>query len=166
MKRKSLYYLVLTALLAALTAALTTAPHLLNLPNGGYVHLGDLFVFLAGCLLPTPYAMAAAAIGGGLGDLFSGAAQFAPATILIKAAIAALFSANRDKLLTGRNALMTLPAAAITMGGYLLYEGIAIGWHVALTNLPFNLLQAASSAALFFVAAAAMDKTGLKRKIQ
>ena len=174
MKRKSLYYLVLAALLAALTAALT-AVQILRQPNGEYVHLGDLFVFLSGCLLPTPYAMAAAAIGGGLADLFGGAAYWAPATIVIKAAIAGLLSAKRDRLLTRRNALMTLPYAAITLAGYALYNlllvtlGLEPGegtWAaILLASVSFNTLQVIASSLLFFALAAALDRIGFKQKL-
>lgn len=164
MKRKTLKYIILASLLSSLTAALTML-HIVNLPNGGYLHLGDLFVYLAGCLLPAPYAMAAAAVGGGLADLLGGAPLWLPATILVKASIAALFSAKGSKLLVRRNALMTLPAAAITVGGYFLAEWLLFSWPAALASLPVNLLQAAGSAALFFVAAAAMDRAGLKRRV-
>ena len=174
MNRKSLNHLTMAALFAALTAALTTV-HILNLPNGAFVHLGDLFVFLAGCLLPTPYAMAAAAVGGGLGDLFSSALPWAPATIVIKAAVAGLLSAKRDRLLTRRNALMTLPYAAITLTCYALYELalVALGlfpnkevWTAILAaSIGFNALQVTASAALFFAAAAALDRLGFKQKL-
>ena len=120
MKRKQTNYLIMAALFAALTAALTSFK-IIQMPNGSYVHLGDLFVLLAGCLLPTPYAMASAAIGSGLADLI-GAPLFMPATILIKATIAGLMSAKQDRLLTRRNALMTLPYAAITLACYALYN--------------------------------------------
>ena len=163
MKRKSLYHIVLTALFAALTAALTSI-HIINLPNGGYVHLGDLFVFLAGCLLPTPYAMAAAAIGGGLADLLTSPAYALP-TVIIKAAITLCFSAKREKILCPRNALALLPAAAITMGGYFLAEWILFNWPAALLTLPANLVQWAGSAALFAALSFAMDRAGLKKKI-
>jgi len=163
LKRESLHHIVLTALLAALTAALTMA-RLFSLPNGGYVHLGDLFVYLAGCLLPTPYAMAAAAIGGGLADLF-GAPAYAVPTVVIKACIALCFSAKPKKILCPRNALALLPAAAITLGGYFLAERILYNWHAALLTLPANALQVIASAALFALLGFAMDRAELKKKI-
>ena len=175
MKRKSLYYLVLTALLAALITALTMF-QIIHQPNGAYVHLGDLFVLLAGCLLPTPYAMAAAAIGGGLADLFSNGGQlWIPASILIKAAVAGLMSAKRDRLLTRRNALMTLPYAAITLVCYALYglALVALGldfsektWTAILAvSISLDALQVLASVILFFALAAALDRIGFKQKL-
>jgi len=171
-KRKQINYLIMAALFAAMIAALSTI-HIIDMPNGGYVHLGDLFVLLAGCLLPTPYAMAAAAIGGGLADIR--APLFMPATILVKAAIAGLMSAKSGRLLTRRNALMTLPYAAITMACYALYDlllvtlGLVLGeeiWTaVLIASVSFNALQVTASAALFLALAAALDRLGFKQKL-
>jgi len=161
---KKLRYLVMTALLAALAAALTMV-HIFPLPNNGYVHLGDLFVYLAGCLLPTPYAMAAAAIGGGLADLIGGAQVYLIPTVISKACIALCFSARKEKILCPRNALALLPAAAITLGGYFLAEWVLLNWAAALLTLPVNLLQWAGSAALFVLLALAMDRAGLKKRL-
>jgi len=171
--RKSLQCTVMAALFAALTAALVV----MNFPVGpGIVHLGDVVVLLAGCLLPTPYAVAAAAIGSGMGDWLSGYPIWIPATIMIKAAVAALFSARQDKLLTRRNALMILPYAAITLAGYALYtllfvslglmDGGGTAWMAVLAmSVISNCIQVIGSAALFLLLAFAMDKAGLKRKM-
>ena len=160
--KRNLHHLILASLLASLITALT----MLHIPVGpGIVHLGDAFVYLAGCLLPLPYALAAAAIGGGMADYFLSLTPFIPATLLIKAAVAALFSAKRDKLLTRRNALMLLPAAALTIGGYFVAMGLLYGWQAALVEVLGNLVQAAGSAAVFCVLAAAMDRAGLKGKL-
>ena len=163
MMQKNLRHLTIAALLAALTAALTMV-HIIQLPNG-YVHLGDLFVYLTGCLLPAPYAMAAAAVGGGLADLIGGNPQYILPTVIVKACIALCFSAKREKILCARNALALLPAAALTMGGYLLADRVLYSWELALLYLPFNLLQATCSAALFVLLGLAMDKAGLKRRV-
>ena len=174
MKRKQITYLIMTALLAALTAALTMVP-IMRLPNSGSVHLGDLFVLLAGCLLPTPYAMAAGAIGGGLADLFGSAPLWTPATILIKSAVAALFSAKQDRLLTRRSVLMTLPYAAITLVGYALYNlllvslglvpGEEVWTAILIASISLDTLQVLASTALFLALAAALDRIGLKQKL-
>ena len=174
MSRKKINYLIMAALLAALTAALTMIP-IMRLPNSGIIHLGDLFVLLAGCLLPTPYAMAAASIGGGLANLIGGSPLWAPATILIKAAVAGLMSAKQPRLLTRRNALMTLPYAAITLACYALYELLLVTlglfasegvWTaILIASVTLNALQVTASAALFLALAATLDRIGLKQKL-
>ncbi|CDG01693.1 ECF transporter S component [Clostridium chauvoei] len=50
--------IVLTALFAAIIC-ITTA-FIFHIPtgmNGGYIHIGDAFIYIAASLLPTPYAI-------------------------------------------------------------------------------------------------------------
>ena len=73
LSRRSYKLLTASAMFAAMIT-LTTA-YLFHIPvgvNGGYIHFGDAFIYLAAGLLPMPYACAAAAIGGGLADFVSG----------------------------------------------------------------------------------------------
>jgi len=164
--KKKLQHLILTALFAALVMVFTAYIGRIPLPGtGGYIHFGDSLIFLAACLLPMPYAALAGALGAGLADLLSPLPAYAIPTVVIKACIALLFSAKREKIFCPRNAFALLPAAAVTMGGYYLAEGILFSWQAALMTLPFNLLQWASSAALFILLAFAMDKAGLKRRL-
>ena len=67
---KNIFNLVFAALFAALIFVLTK---FVSIPTGiGYVHLGDAAIYLAAAFLPTPYAMAAAGIGGAMSDLVGG----------------------------------------------------------------------------------------------
>ena len=71
--------------LFAAMITLTTA-YIFHIPygsNGGYIHFGDTLIYLAAVLLPRPYAIAAATIGGGMADLMT-APMWTPATIIIK----------------------------------------------------------------------------------
>lgn len=75
-KESRLRHMVLTGLFAALIC-LTTA-FILHIPVGnGYIHLGDSFIYLAACVLPMPYGIIAAALGGSMADLLSGYAIYA-----------------------------------------------------------------------------------------
>lgn len=163
MKRQSLTCLVLTALLAALTAALTLFAHIpFPMTSAGYVHLGDGMVYIAACLLPGPYAAAAAAIGCGLGDL--AALSWLPATVAIKACMALLFTAKRPKLLCRRNVWALLPATLVNAGGYFLYEGFVIGKWGAVLSVIGNLIQSGFAIAIFLLLAAALDQLKIKSK--
>ena len=65
-QRNAQRLLTVSAMCAAMITLATA--YLFHIPtgmNGGYIHLGDTFVYLAGSLLPAPYACAAAAIGVG-----------------------------------------------------------------------------------------------------
>ena len=54
--------LVITALFAGAITMMTAYMLHIPLPTGGYIHLGDAMIYLAACLLPVPYAAAAAAV--------------------------------------------------------------------------------------------------------
>jgi uncharacterized repeat protein (TIGR04002 family) len=166
MKNK-LQILIFTALFAALIAALTFVRLPFPVGNGGYLHLGDSMIYLAACLLPAPCAAVAAAIGGGLADVLGGAAIWAPATIVIKACMALMFSAKRNKIFTGRNALALLPASLINGAGYLLYEGALFGnWAaIAIPSVTGSLIQSGGSAMLFVLLALALDRLKVRRKM-
>lgn len=63
--------LTFTALMAAMITIFTA--YICHIPvgqNGGYIHFGDSLIYIAACLLPWPYAMTAAAIGGGMAEAF------------------------------------------------------------------------------------------------
>ena len=163
------YRLLTSSAMFAAVIALTTA-YLFHIPigaNGGYVHVGDAFIYLAASILPLPYACAAAAVGGGLADLVSGAPIWLPATILIKPLNALCFSNRGDKILTLRNALMTILSGIVTMAGYSIAEAVMAGdWRVAILGLfTSGLAQPIGSAVVYLIAAGALDKLEIKRRL-
>jgi uncharacterized repeat protein (TIGR04002 family) len=162
---------IFTALLAALVAALTFVHLPVPIPqlNGGYVHVGDSLIYLAACLLPAPWAMLAAALGGSLADLLSGAPLWVPATLVIKACMALCFSAKQETLLRPRNVLALLPATAINLVGYYFAELLMFGgdWRALLApSLIGGAVQSGGSAVLFLALAAALERAGLKKRMQ
>ena len=56
------------AMITVMTAYICHIPYGVN---GGYIHFGDALIYLAAVFLPRPYALAAAAIGGGAADLLT-----------------------------------------------------------------------------------------------
>ena len=75
--------LTFTALMAAMITIFTA--YICHIPvgqNGGYIHFGDSLIYIAACLLPWPYAMTAAAIGGGMADLLTGLIAIIPVSVL------------------------------------------------------------------------------------
>ena len=170
--KSNLTLTVIAAVFAALTAVMTAFLHIPSGVNGGYVHVGDAVIFLAASFLPTPYAVGAAAIGGGLADIISGAPLWAPFTVVIKALLALLISAKGEKMLSRRNMLMMIPCAAISIAGYYLASAIitvisggafSAGLIAAIGEIVGNFSQAIGSTVLYFVVAAVLDKTGFKR---
>ena len=82
---KRIRTITVTAVFAALIFLATAYLPRLPFP-GGYVHVGDAFIYLAACMLPTPWACAAGAIGAGLAAI----------TIIVAAAAALALRKRKD----------------------------------------------------------------------
>lgn len=166
MERRSHKRLTASAMFAAMIA-LTTA-YLFHIPmgaNGGYLHFGDAFIYLAACLLPTPYACAAAAIGGGLADFISGAPIWILPTMIIKPLTAVWFT-SRGKLLCGRNVAALFLAGLVSNAGYYLAEVFLTGnWIAPLATQWGGLVQSGGSALVFVIMALALDRVKIKNKL-
>lgn len=163
--------IVLTGLLAAMVCVATSLLHI-TIPGGtgGYVHLGDAVIYLAAAILPTPYAVAAAAIGAGVADLLV-APLWAPFTVVIKAVMAITFTAKNEKMLCRRNAIAPLLAGVVCVAGYYIAEVIIL-WVggdfasaavAALAAIPFNCAQALTGGIAYILLAAALDRLQFKR---
>lgn len=144
---------------------LTTA-FILHIPVGnGYIHLGDSVIYLAACLLPAPYAVAAAAIGGGMADLLCGYTVYVIPTMLVKSALAGCFALLRAKhtsapLTSGRSIAAAVACVPITVIGYWLTACVLYGNPAAqlLETVPANFIQALGSGAAFYLAAFGLDR--------
>jgi uncharacterized repeat protein (TIGR04002 family) len=156
-----------TAIFAAMITLMTA--YICHIPdgiNGGYIHFGDGLIYIAATLLPTPYALAAAAIGGGLADLLT-APMWAPATIIIKMLISLPFTRKKDKIVNVHNILALFAAAAISGVGYYLANAFLMGgFEGGLIAYLFsgNLVQSGGSAIVFVVLGLVLDKIGFKKR--
>lgn len=150
---KNIRRLVAAALMAALIC-LSTFIVLTYSPAGGYVHLGDCFVLLAGYILGPLWGGIAAAIGSGLTDLLLGAGIYIPATFVIKWGVAALASVLLRTLSRGRKSTLLIYVAAGLFGellmvlGYFFYEVVLYGAAGAISGVVGNLIQGAFGVAL------------------
>ena len=162
---QSLHRLVAAALFAGAITVMTAYILHIPLPTGGYVHLGDALIYLAACLLPLPYAAAAAAIGAGLADLLTAPMWVLP-TLLIKALVVLPFTARHDRLLCPRNALAVVVSGLLSPALYALANVMMTGtWAAFLPQFLGTLVQAVGSGAVFLVLALALDKVGLKSRL-
>ena len=169
MRKGAVQRAVMTAVFAALIC-LTTA-FLLHIPvgtAGGYIHLGDAFIYLAAAFLPTPFAMAAASIGAGLADILTGAPHWALFTVVIKAAMAACFTSKSTKILCVRNTVAAAAAGVVGMVGYYFAEVLLFGnWITPLwSTLTGGTVQAVGGAVLFWVSGAALDRANVKSRLK
>lgn len=156
-----------TAIFAAMITLMTA--YICHIPdgiNGGYIHFGDSLIYLAACLLPTPYALAAAAIGGGLADLLT-APMWAPATIIIKMLITIPFTRKKNSIINARNVIATIPAFFISGFGYYLANAFFMGgFEAGAIAYLFggSLIQGVGSAVVFIIVGVFLDKMNFKKK--
>ncbi len=167
MKDKRLFKIVTAAMFAALITGLTFFPKIpVPLASGGYVHLGDTLIYVAASILPLPFAMASAAIGGGLADILSGYTAYAPFTVIIKALLTVAFSAKNEKILCKRNYAAPVICIAVTVLGYFAADSFLLdSFAAAVPGMLWNLCQALASMIVYYIMAAALDKIGIKKKI-
>ena len=163
-----LRYMTTAGIMAALITLMTA--YICHVPvgaNGGYVHFGDSLIYLAAVLLPRPYALAAAAIGGGLADLLT-APMWAPATIIIKMLTTIPFTNKSGKIITPRNIIATIIAYFISGIGYFIAEYILFGnvSSAFLVSMVGSLMQSGGSAIFFILFGLALDKMNGKNRLQ
>ena len=164
MKNKKIKLMCISAVLTAVVFVFTAYLHIPS--HTGYTHVGDGFIYLAACILPLPYAMFVGAVGALLADCLTGFAIWAPASVIIKAAAVLFFSAKKEKIITKRNLLALIPASAICIGGYYLYESvITANFITPLSGIPGYITQSVLSSILFVVLGFALDKLNIKKTI-
>ena len=166
-KRQQTLKLTLTGVFAAMITIMTA--YICHVPygaNGGYIHFGDALIYVAAVFLPRPYAMAAAAIGGGMADLLT-APLWAPATIMIKMIITLPFTSKEGRILCPRNIIAPFLAALLSATGYSLAQGILFGSFVSvLASFAGSAVQSGGSAIIFLALAVALDKAHMKSRTE
>lgn len=161
--KPTLRYLCLSGIFAALVFVCTA---FLQIPShAGYIHAGDALIYLAACLLPWPYAMAAGMIGGALADVLTSFAIWAPASLIIKG-LSVLSFQRQGKIVCLRNMLALIPAWVLCIGGYYAYEALITQNAIApLAGMVGSLVQCLVSSALFVFLGYLFDKLNLRRTL-
>lgn len=163
---RKIQYLTITGILAAMITLMTA--YVCHIPigtSGGYIHFGDALIYLGAALLPKPYAIAAAVIGGGMADLLT-APMWAPATMIIKLLIVLPFTSETPRILNLRNVAAMVISGVITCLGYFVAEYLLFGtWAVFFASVFPNMIQALGSAVFFTIIAAALEKTKFKSRL-
>lgn len=165
-RKENLRLLVMTALFAAAITVMTAYMLHIPIPTGGYIHLGDALIYLAACMLPVPYAAAAAAIGAGLADLLTAPVWVLP-TLVIKAVLVLFFTSKTERILCRRNCAAVVIAGIFSPAAYAL-AGCAMAGTMAAFIPQFlgTLVQGIGSGALFLVIAPALDGVKLKERVR
>ena len=130
-------------LFAGVTAGLTLVVRLPIPGTGGYLNLGDMAVVFCGLYLGGRWGFVAGGIGSAAADIIGGFFVFAPVTLIAKGLEA--FIAGT----LGKKSPYWLALAAATMVSVYFVAEIflpGIGLAAALSELPFNLIQAVAGA--------------------
>ena len=164
--RSQIRYISITAIFAALITIMTAYVFHIPVPaTGGYIHLGDSLIYLAATILPTPYAFAAGAIGGGMADLLTAPMWTLP-TVFIKMLITIPFSNKGTKIITGRNVIAPIFAYLISGTGYFLANNLLFHSGIAfLTSFGGSAIQSLGSGIVFVVFGTTLDKIGFKKRL-
>ena len=164
MRSEKLQKLTLAGVFAALTAIFTLLIQIPS-PTKGYTNTGDVIVNLSAWVLGPVYGAAAAGIGSAMADLISGYTVYAPATLMIKAGMAAV-SCLVYKRISGKQksfpALFAGAAAAeiVMILGYAVFAGVLYGsLGSAVLSIPENIVQG-----VFGVAVSSAVYTALRRR--
>ncbi|MCM1283266.1 MAG: TIGR04002 family protein [Muribaculaceae bacterium] len=154
---------IFAAMIMVMTAYIGHVPDGIN---GGYIHFGDSLIYVAACLLPTPYALAAAAIGGGLADLLTAPVWTLP-TIIIKMLIALPFTSRKGRIVNVHNIAAAILAFFISGFGYYIANVFFMGGFsggLLAYMLGGSLIQSCGSAIVFVIFGLFLDKMGFKKK--
>ena len=159
--------LVMTALFAAIIFVVTR----INIPTGigaHVIHVGDSMIYLAACILPVPYAMAAGAIGAALSDAITpGGMVWVIPTMLIKPLLVIYLTSGKGKFICIRNVVAVVLAGLTGVFGYFLADAIMTGNFMAgLAAVLPGLLQPLGSAIVFLAMGYAFDMMGVKNKLK
>lgn len=155
--KKDVKKLVLAAVFAALTCALTMVIKIPTPGTGGYIHPGDAMVVLCGVLLGPWYGFFAAGIGSMLADLLGGYFVYVPATFLIKGLIAYLAGYFYRKAIEKNGkpvagvVLGGIADIVLVAGGYFLFEFFLYGISGAAVSILPNVVQGISGLVLSLV---------------
>jgi len=164
MKNDKIKLMCLSGFFTAIVFVFTAYLHIPS--HTGYTHIGDGFIYLAACLLPTPYAAFVGAGGALLADCLTGYAIWAPGSVIIKTVSVLFFSKKSRKIVSIRNTIALLPAAAISIGGYYLYEALITGNFISpLSGIPGYITQSVLSSVFFVLVGLALEKLKIKERI-
>lgn len=162
--------IAVTGIFSALTVLLTLIH--MPLPGGtGYIHFGDGIIYLASCILPAPYSVFAAAIGGALADLLSGFGVWAPFTFVIKALntvpfIIAYKYMKKDRIISKPTVTAAVISSILTVGLYCVASGVLYGnFAAAAAEIPGSIIQATGSFVIFFLVGMAPGFSNIKQRL-
>ena len=171
MKIEKMRKIIFSALFSAIICVATFVVQIPIPATGGYVNLGDCFVIISGYMLGGFYGAVASGLGSALADILAGYAQYAPATFIIKAAMAivvyylfiALCKTMGEKLAIVSRIITAIIAEIIMAAGYFAYEALILGYGLsASASIVPNLMQGLVAVISSVIISTAIGKIKLK----
>ena len=160
--------IVISALMASLVCVATMIIKIPS-PLKGYINLGDCVVLVSGWMLPPAYGFFAAGLGSALADVFSGYVVYAPATFVIKGAMALvaflLFRLMQKRI--GKTASRIIGgffAEVLMILGYFVFEGFMYGFAPSAVNIPANAVQGVAGLIIGVVLIKMFEKGNIVQK--
>jgi len=141
--------LAVTAVMTAIVFVLTRLIQLAPPPVGGHIHLGDVGVFFSAFAFGPWVGAVAGGLGTALADWTSPFAQWGIASLLIHGIqgwVAGWMSIKWQD--TKGLILASVVGGAIVVVGYLIAGTFFLGFAVALSEVPLNIIQVAVGAIL------------------
>ncbi|MFI3200503.1 MAG: TIGR04002 family protein [Eubacteriales bacterium] len=155
-------YITMTAIMTAIIYV--TTAYIFHIPvSNGYVHIGDTFVYLAGCILPTQYAILAGVLGATLADGLTGYAVWILPSAIIKGLTAFVFTSKENVILCKKNIIALFFSLIFCTLGYFIAEVIIYGnvWS-AIPSIFSSSMQTLVSSVLFIGIGKALDRIHFK----
>ena len=133
---------------------------------GDFISLGDAFVLLGACFLPTGYAALAALIGNGAAVLIVGAPSQLLTITLTRVLCACWFYDSGARILGKRTVIGVVASAFLLIGGSYLSQMAQLQTPaIPLATLLIYAVAAAANIALFFVLAFVCDLLKLRPRL-
>lgn len=155
---------------AVMSAVIFVFTYLFKVPIAiGYVHLGDIIIFLSVILLGRRRAAFAGAVGGALADLLSGYTQFILPTFVIKFAMAYICGIFVEKIIKNNTVgfiIGALLGGALQVIGYTLVSVALYSKESAIAAIPENIVQTAVGIIGALALIVLFDKTKITNKLQ
>ena len=158
--------MVYTALFAALVCVATFIIKVPLLVSGGYVHLGDGFIFLGVILIGKKKGAWAGALGAALADIIGGYSIYALPTFVIKGVMALIMGTMIEKLASSMKFKWLIGAIAGSLwqvSAYYLVGSLMVGNFLStIIEIPGNALQSALGILVSAVFLAVFRNTPIK----
>lgn len=135
--------------------------------DGTFVSLGDAFVMLAACFLPTSWAMLAALLGNGVVAYMVGGWHALIAITAFRVLAACWFMDDEEKLLTSRTAIGAVMSFVLFSCGPFFFNMLLTETFAGhLSTIAVSALGAVANLIVFFGLALIVDKFKIKDRLK